>query len=147
MQVILQEDVPNIGRAGEVVTVREGFGRNYLLPRKKAVVAQPGNLKVLEHQKRVVAARQQKLKAGAAELAKKIAGVSITIGRESGEEDKLFGSVTGKDIADALRGEGFMIDRHDLQLEAPIKQLGIFEIPVRLHHEVTATLKVWVVKK
>jgi len=147
MQVILQEDVRNVGKAGEVVDVREGYGRNFLLPRKKAVVADPGNLKALEHQKRVVAARQQKLKGGASELAKKLESVSITIGREAGEEDKIFGSVTNKDVADALRAEGFTIDRHDLELETPIKQLGIFDIPVKLHPEVTGTIKVWVVKK
>ena len=147
MQVILQEDVRNVGKAGEVVDVREGFGRNYLLPKKKAVVADPGNLKVLEHQKRVVAAHQQKLKKGAEELAKKLSGVSLTIGREAGEEDKIFGSVTNKDIAEALRVEGFSIDRHDIELAAPLKQLGIFDIPVKLHQEVAATVKVWVVKK
>jgi large subunit ribosomal protein L9 len=147
MQVILQEDVRNVGKAGEIVEVREGFGRNFLLPQKKAVVAEPGNLKALEHQKRVVAARQQKLKAAASEIAKKLEAVSLTIGRESGEEDKLFGSVTNKDIVDALRTEGFTIDRHDLVLAEPIKQLGIFEVPVKLHPEVTGTVKVWVVKK
>ncbi len=147
MQVILQADVPNVGRAGDVVNVREGFGRNYLLPRKKAVVAEPGNLRELEHQKRVVAAKLQKMKKGADELSAKLAGVSLTIARESGEDDKLFGSVTNKDIADALRSEGFSIDRHDIHLDAPIKQLGIFEVPVRLHPEVTGTVKVWVVKK
>jgi large subunit ribosomal protein L9 len=147
MQVILQEDVPNLGKAGEVVSVREGYGRNFLLPKQKAVVAEPGNLRALEHQKKVVAARQLKLKKESEELAKKLAAVSLTIGREAGEEDKLFGSVTSKDIIDALRAEGFLIDRHHLQLPEPIKQLGIFDVPVKLHAEVTGTVKVWVVKK
>jgi large subunit ribosomal protein L9 len=147
MQVILQVDVPSIGRAGDVVNVREGFGRNYLLPRKKAVVANPGNLNELEHHKRVVGAKIAKMKKSAEELSAKLEGVSITISRESGEEDKLFGSVTVKDISDALRGEGFTIDRHDIVLDAPIKKLGIYDVSVRLHPEVHSTVKVWVVKK
>ncbi|MFH0799639.1 MAG: 50S ribosomal protein L9 [Pseudomonadota bacterium] len=147
MQVILQEDVVKLGKAGEVVTVREGYGRNYLLPQKKAVLAVPGNLKELEHQKRTVAAKQEKVKKAAGELAEKLKALSITIGREIGEEDRLFGSVTTKDISDALRNEGFVIDRRDIHLEEPIKQLGIFDIPVKLHSEVTGVVKVWVVKK
>ncbi len=147
MQVILQEDVAKLGKAGDVVNVREGFGRNFLLPQKKAVLADPKNMKQLEHQKRVVTAKQAKVRAAAEEAAKKLASVSVTIGREAGEEDKLFGSVTVKDIADALRAEGHVFDRHAIALESPIKQLGIFDVPVKLHAEVTATVKVWVVKK
>lgn len=147
MQVILQEDVTQLGKAGDVVDVREGYGRNYLLPQRKAVVADPKNLKQLAHQKRVVEARQLKAKKAAAEFAEKLSGVSLTIGREAGEEEKLFGSVTAKDIADALRSEGHIVDRHAIDLAAPIKQLGIYDIPVKLHAEVTAVVKVWVVKK
>ncbi|MBN1283251.1 MAG: 50S ribosomal protein L9 [Proteobacteria bacterium] len=147
MQVILQQDVPSLGRAGDVVIVREGYGRNYLLPKKLAVVADTGNIKQLEHHKRVVAAKLSKMKKSALDLSTRLSQVSITIARESGEEDKIFGSVTGKDLADALRGEGFTIDRHDIRLDEPIKALGIFEVPVRLHPEVTGTVKVWVVKK
>ena len=147
MQVILQEDVAKLGKAGDVVNVREGYGRNFLLPQKKAVSADPKKLKQLEHQKRVVAAKQAKAVAAARELADKMKEVSLTIGREAGEEDKLFGSVTVKDVVDALRAEGYVVDRHAVLLDAPIKQLGIFEIGVRLHAEVTATVKLWVVKK
>ena len=147
MQVILQEDIAKLGKAGDVVNVREGFGRNYLLPQKKAVVADPKNIRQLEHQKRVVAAKQAKVRGAAEELAAKLANVSLTISREAGEEDKIFGSVTVKDIHEALRAEGHTVDRHAVALEAPIKQLGIFEIPVKLHAEVTATVKLWVVKK
>lgn len=147
MQVILQEDMPNLGRAGEVVDVREGYGRNFLLPRKKAVLADPKNLKQLEHQKRVVGAKQQKAKRGAEEIAAKLKDLSVTIARDTGEEDKLFGSVTAKDIADALRAEGVIVDRYGIHLEAPLKKIGIFDINVRLHPEVTGVLKVWVVKK
>lgn len=147
MQVILQETISKLGNAGDIVNVREGYARNYLLPQKKAVVADTQNVKELEHQKRVVAAKELKVKKVAEEFATKLAALSITIGREVGEEDKLFGSVTNKDIADALRVEGHMIDRHNILLQEPIKSLGIFDIPVKLHHEVTATLKIWVVKK
>ena len=147
MQVILKEDILNLGKAGDVVTVREGYGRNFLLPRKKAIKAAPNSLKELEHQKKVVTALQLKRKKEAEGIATKVAKLSLTISREAGEEDKLFGSVTTKDIADALRGEGFIIDRHDITLEAPLKALGIFDVPVKLHPEVTGTVKVWVVKK
>ena len=147
MQVILKEDVSNLGKAGDVVNVRDGYGRNFLLPKKKAILAAPNNLKQLEHQKKVVAALQMKRKKGAEEMAGKIESLSLTIPRDAGEEDKLFGSVTTKDICEALRGENYIIDRHDIHLDAPIKKLGVFEVPVKLHPEVTATVKVWVVKK
>ncbi len=147
MQVILQEEVKDLGKAGEIVNVREGYGRNFLIPNKKAVLANPKNVKQLEHEKRVVAAKQLKLKKSAEDIASKLKELSITIGRDAGEEDKLFGSVTAKDIVDALRNEGHIIDRHAVILDAPIKQIGIFDVPVKLHQEVTATVKIWVVKK
>lgn len=147
MEVILQEDVINLGKAGDVVKVREGYGRNFLLPKKKAVVADSKNINQLEHHKRVAAAKQAKVRKFATELADKLSKVSITIAREVGEEEKLFGSVTAKDVADALRGEGFTIDRHDIELSEPIKQLGIFEVSIKLHSEVKGIVKVWVVKK
>jgi len=147
MQVILQEDVHNLGNAGDIVIVRDGYGRNFLLPKKKAIAADPKNVKQLEHNKRVVAAKQQKVKHKAEELAEKMKELSITIAREAGEEDKLFGAVTSRDICDALRNEGYVLDRHDIHLEAPIKQIGIFDINIRLHAGVTGVVKVWVVKK
>ncbi len=147
MQVILKEDVANLGKAGDVVSIRDGYGRNFLLPQKKAILAAPNNLKQLEHQKKVVAALQLKAKKNAEGLSTKLADLSLTISRDAGEEDKLFGSVTTKDISEALRGEGYVVDRHDIHLEGPIKQLGIFDVPVKLHPEVTGTVKVWVVKK
>ena len=147
MQVILYQDVPNLGRAGEIVNVKEGYGRNYLVPRKLAVAANPANIKELEHQKRIVSAKQTKLKKHAEGIAAKMKELSLTIAREAGEEEKLFGAVTSKDIVAALRNEGFVVDRHDLELEAPIKQIGIYDIPVRLHAEVTGIVKVWDVKK
>lgn len=147
MQVILTVDVPSLGRAGEIVDVREGYGRNFLLPQKKAVLADPKNIRMLEHQKQVVTAKQTKLKRHAQELLDKLANTSITIARDAGEDDKLFGSVTTKDIADSLRREGFEIDRHFIHLNAPIKNMGVFEVPVKLHAEVQGNIKVWVVKK
>lgn len=147
MQVILQEDIVNLGKAGDVVNVREGYGRNFLLPQKKAQLANSKNLKQLEHQKKVVSAKQAKVKKQAMELSEKLKTVSITIGREAGEEDKLFGSVTVKDISDALRNEGHIIDRYSIDLKEPIKQLGIFDVAVKLHPEVVGIVKVWVVKK
>ncbi|MDP2600171.1 MAG: 50S ribosomal protein L9 [Deltaproteobacteria bacterium] len=146
MEVILKEDIKSIGKAGEVVKVKPGFARNYLFPQGKAVAAGEGNLKELEHHKRAVQARQSKLKKGAEELAASLAGLSITVKKEAGEGDKLFGSVTTKDIADALRREKITVDKRSIELKEPIKQLGIFEVPVRLHAEVTASLKVLVVK-
>lgn len=147
MQVILQEDIASLGKAGEVVNVRDGYGRNYLLPQKKAVVANPKNLGQLEHQKRLIAAKQQKIKKQAAEMAERLTQVTLNIAREVGEGDKLFGSVTAKDIVDALRANGLTIDRHAIELSAPLKELGIFDVPVKLHPEVQASVKVGVVKK
>lgn len=145
--MILTVDIQSLGRAGEIVDVREGYGRNFLLPQKKAVLADPKNLKMMEHQKRVVASKQEKIKRQAKELLDKLASTSVTISREAGEDDKLFGSVTTKDIADSLRREGFEIDRHYIHLDHPIKSLGVFEVPVKLHAEVAGNIKVWVVKK
>ncbi len=147
MQVILQEDIDNLGRAGDIVVVKPGYARNYLLPRDKAVLADTKNIKQLDHQKRVVATKQLKVKRAAEEIAEKLKDVSITIAREVGDEEKIFGSVTTKDIHDALRNEGHIIDRHSIKLDDPIKQLGIFDVSVKLHSEVTGIVKVWVVKK
>lgn len=147
MQLILQEKIPSLGEAGDIVNVKPGYGRNYLLPRGLAVAADPKNIKQLEHQKRVVAAKETKRKTGAENLARKLAELSITISRETGEGEKIFGSVTSKDITEALRRENFIVDRHDIKLAEPIKQLGIFDVEVKLHAEVTGTVKVWVVKK
>lgn len=147
MEVILHEDVPNLGVIGDIVTVKDGYARNYLLPRKKAVKAEASNLTMLEHQKKVAASKQTRMKGKALELAKKLAELSITISKEAGEEDKIFGSVTTMDIANALRAEGYIIDKRHIKLSEQIKQIGVFEVPVRLHAEVEGIVKVWVVKK
>lgn len=166
IQVILNEDVPNVGRAGEVVKVRDGFGRNYLLPQKKAMLADPKNLRMLEHHQRVALAQQAKLKAESEKLRARLEAQVITFTREAGIPagevaavpltdatssaavvEKLFGSVTVRDIAEELGRQGFTIDRRDVRLTQPIRVLGDFDIQVRLPAEVLATLKVRVVKK
>ena len=147
MEVILHEDVANLGEAGNVVKVKAGYARNYLLPRKLAVVADPSNIQMMEHQQKIVASKISQLKAKAEELSKKLKDVSITITKEAGEEDKLFGSVTTMEISNALRAEGYVIDRRHLKMNDPIKNIGVYDIPVRLHPEVEGIVKVWVVKK
>lgn len=147
MQVILREDVPNLGRSGEVVTVREGYGRNYLIPRGLATLATPRNVKRMEHEQRVIAARDTKLQQDAETLKQRLEALSITIAKHTGEEDKLFGSVTSRELAEALRGEGHEIDRRAIQLEQPIKSLGVYSVPIKLGRSVRADLKVWVVAK
>ena len=142
MKVILREDVPNVGRSGELVNVKPGFGRNYLLPRKLAVLANEANVKQLEHDRAVISARQAKLRGNAEEQAKRINAVSVTIGRKVGEQDKLFGSVTALDIAEALAARGVQLDRRSIDLAEPIKATGDFEVPVKLHAEVVGKVKV-----
>jgi len=147
MEVILQEDIPTLGKAGEIVKVREGYGRNYLLPQKKAVLADRKNIKQLEHHQKAIAAQQAKISKQADEIRSKLEGHSVTIAKEAGEEDKLFGSVTAHEIAESLRMEGFAIDKRMVHLAEPIKAIGVFDVPVKLLTDVTATVKVWVVKK
>jgi len=145
MKVILREDVPNVGRSGELVNVKPGFGRNYLLPRKLAVLANEANVKQLEHDRAVISARQAKLRGNAEEQAKRINAVSVTIGRKVGEQDKLFGSVTALDIAEALAAKGQKVDRRHIHLTEPIKTVGSHEVEIRLHRDVAAKIKVEVV--
>ncbi len=142
MQVILRDDVPALGNAGEIVNVRDGYARNYLLPKKIAVKADATNLKMLEHERRAVASRQAVLKKEAETLAAKIRKTELLFQRESGEEGKLFGSVTAHDILDALAEKDVTVDRRRLRLQEPIKAVGEFEIEVRLHAEVQATVRV-----
>lgn len=145
MKVILREDVPNVGRSGELVNVKPGFGRNYLLPRKLAVLANEANVKQLEHDRAVISARQAKLRGNAEEQAKRINAVSVTIGRKVGDQDKLFGSVTALDIAEALAAKGQKVDRRHIHLPEPIKTVGSHEVEIRLHRDVAAKIKVEVV--
>ncbi|HYH95488.1 50S ribosomal protein L9 [Hyalangium sp.] len=145
MKLILREDIDGLGKSGELVTVKDGFGRNYLLPRKKAVLASEQNLRQLEHEKAVITARNAKLKGAAEATAKKIGNLKVTLKRKVGEQDKLFGSVTALDIAEALASQGQQVDRRGLHLPEPIKTVGTHEVELRLHREVTAKIKVEVV--
>jgi large subunit ribosomal protein L9 len=147
LQVILQSDVPNLGASGELVKVRPGFARNFLLPRKLAVPATSAQVNRLNHEKAVAVARAEKNKKEAQALAEKIGAVKLTLARSVGEDDKLFGSVTSKEIEAEAKKAGLTIDRKKMHLAEPLKALGSFEIPVKLMADVTATLKVEVVKK
>jgi large subunit ribosomal protein L9 len=147
LQVILQSDVPNLGASGELVKVRPGFARNFLLPRKLAVPATTAQINRLNHDKAVALARAEKNKKEAQELAQKIGALKITLSRPVGEDDRLFGSVTAKEIENEVKKTGLAFDRKKMQLAEPLKTLGTFEIPVKLMTDVTATLKVEVVKK
>ena len=146
MEVILKEDVVALGSRGDVVKVAEGYGRNFLLPRKLAIEASAGNKKVIEQMKAASVRRSAKEKTAAEELAKQFEGLSVSFQRKSGENDQLFGSVTSGDLADALAKKSFSIDRRKIQLHEPLKTLGEFVIPVKLHKEVTAHLKVVIEK-
>jgi large subunit ribosomal protein L9 len=147
MEVILKEDVAKLGSRGDVVKVAEGYGRNYLLPRKLAIEANVGNKKVIEQMRAAALRRSAKEKAQAEELSKQFDGLSVSFARRAGEQDQLFGSVTSGDLADALEKKGFNLDRRKIQLHEPLKSLGEFAVPVKLHKDVTAHLKVVIEKE
>jgi len=146
-QVILNEDVPNLGRTGDVVRVRAGYARNYLLPRRLAVEASRKNLRQFEHQKRIAMMRREEKNRQAEELKQRIEALSLTLSARAGEEGKLFGSVTNIDVERALSEHGFEVDRRKILLVEPIKQLGDFTIQIKLEHEVEAKLKLAVVRE
>jgi large subunit ribosomal protein L9 len=147
MEVILKEDVAKLGSRGDVVKVAEGYGRNYLLPHKLAIEANTGNKAVIEQMKAASVRRSAKEKTQAEALAKQYDGVSVSFQRRSGETDQLFGSVTSGDIADALAKKGFDVDRRKIQLHEPLKTLGEFTVPIKLHKDVTAHFKVVIEKE
>ena len=147
MRIVLREDVEKLGRRGEVVEVAPGFARNFLLPKGKALHATDGNMKVVERERRRYAIRQAKDTEEAAIVARRLAGISCTIVRKVGENDQLYGSVTASDIAEYLAKEGVTIDKRRILLEEPIRALGIYTVPVRLHAEVSGEIRVWVVKE
>ncbi len=142
MKLILREDVENLGKGGELVEVKAGYGRNYLLPRGLAVLANPRNVRELEHQKRVAEAKAAKTKASAEAVAKRLAETPVTLKRKVGEQEKLYGSVTAIDIVEALAARGLQLDRRTIDLPEPIKTVGEFDVPVKLHREVVGTAKV-----
>ena len=147
MQIILQEDVEKLGTRGQLVDVAEGYARNFLLPRKLGLEATPGNMKRLEKMRAVFAKREATEKDSAQKLAELLAGVSLTLVRKAGENDQLFGSVTSGDISEALAAQGYTIEKRKIALADPIKLVGEYEIPVKLHREVSASVKLAVKKE
>ena len=147
MEVILREDVEKLGTRGQLVKVAPGYARNFLLPNRMAVPATEANKKIVEQERQAHLRKEAKLASEAADLAKLIGSVSVTISQKAGENDQLFGSVTTKDIVEALEKQGYTIERRKIALEEPIKTLGEFKVPVKLHREVTAEITVNVVKE
>lgn len=147
MLVILRENVENLGRIGDVVKVTDGYARNFLLPRKLVAEANEGNVTAFENQKRQMAKRRDAQKATSRELAARLNDQQVTLKRRVGENDRLFGSVTVGDIAESLKEAGFKIDKHWIQLDAPIKTLGVHEVTVEVEPDITASVKVWVAKE
>jgi large subunit ribosomal protein L9 len=147
MEVILKEDVPKLGNRGEVVKVAEGYGRNFLLPKKLAIEASAANKAVIEQMKAAAVRRSAKEKSEAEALSKQFEGLEVKFQRKSGENDQLFGSVTAGDIAEALEKKSFHIDRRKIQLHEPLKTIGEFTLPIKLHKDVTTHLKVIIEKE
>jgi len=145
IEVILTKDVDNLGRAGEVVKVRSGYGRNYLFPRGLALSATRGNIAEVEHRRRVIARERARIEAENRKMADLLKGVSVAVARKKGEADKIFGSVTSKDIAEALAAQNINLDRKLIQLPDPLRSIGAFEVPVRFSADISAVLKVNVV--
>ena len=147
MKVILQETMEGVGHLGDLIDVKDGFARNFLLPRRKAVMANDRNIKAFEHAKRVAGEKAKKEKLEIEAHAKKMSAVTLTIQAQVGKDDKMFGSVTVKDIADGLAEQGYQVDRRKIQLAHPIKEVGTFTVPVKLPRDVHAAITVRVIKK
>ncbi|MFC1576362.1 50S ribosomal protein L9 [Candidatus Omnitrophota bacterium] len=147
MEVILLKDVKSLGKEGDTVKVKDGYARNYLVPKKIAMPYAPGAVKVLEAKRKKAARDAEKTKKTAAKLAETIAGLSLTISMESGVDDMLFGSVTSELISTTLKSEGVEIDKKNISIKEPIKKLGIYSAEVKLHPEIKQDLRIWVVKK
>ncbi len=145
MKVILQDDVKSLGKMGEVVNVSDGYARNYLIPKKLAVEANVKNVRSLEHEKKKLEDKAKKLRNEAQGLSDKLSSLTLTLPAKAGEEEKLFGSVTSKDIAEALKAQGLDIDRKRILLDEPIKRLGSYTVGVKVHQEVTAQVNVNIV--
>ncbi len=147
MKVILRQNIESLGQIGDVVDVKNGYAQNYLIPRKYAYAALNGNLKALEEEKKYINKKKVKEVQDAEKLAAALEQVSVTIPVQVGEEDKIFGTVTNQMIADALAEKGYEIDRRKIEIDDQIKALGIYEMKIKLHMQVTATIKVWVVRE
>ena len=147
MEVILLQDVEKLGKEGEIIRIKDGYGRNYLIPRKLAIPSNPQALKILEVKRKKRILEEEKLKSAAEDVSKKISSLSCTISVEAGMEDKIFGTVTPDMVRNALMQEGLDIDKKHILIEEPIKKLGVYQVNIRLHSEVIAPLRIWVVKK
>lgn len=142
MKVILKEDVNNLGMMGTVVEVKDGYGRNFLIPRNLAVEANPKNIRYFEHQKKIIEAKVKKVRKSAEDFAGQLSQMSLVLEARAGEEEKLFGSVTTKDIAEAIAEKGVEVDRRKILLDEPIKRLGSYEVPVKVHQDIIANVKI-----
>jgi len=147
MKIILKKDMEKLGKAGEIVETKKGYARNYLIPKGFAVAASASNLKIYEQERLAEQRKMQKEIQEAAAIATSLDKISITATVQVGEEDKVFGAVTNQHIADLLKEKGFDIDRKKIILEEPLKALGVFEVPIKLHSEVEARIKVWIVRE
>ena len=147
MEVILIRDVEKVGKSGAVIKVKDGYARNFLIPGGMALPVTKGNLKKLEEEKQKKSEQTEKIKIEALSLKERLSGLSLTIAAVAHDEEKLYGSITNHDIACALKEEGFDFDKNIIQLLEPIKKLGIYEVPIKLHPEVSAKVKIWIVKK
>lgn len=147
MKIILRQNTEGLGQIGEVVDVKDGYARNFLIPRKLAYAALKGNIRALEEEKKTLSKKREQEFTAAEKLASELEKVSVTIQVQVGEEDKIFGSVTAQMISDALKEKGHEIDKRKIEIEEPIKALGIYGISIRLHPSVIAKIKVWVVRE
>jgi len=147
MKVILRQDKENLGNVGDIIEVKDGYARNYLIPKNIAMKVSKGNLKILEEEKRQEKIKENKEKVNAERIAKDLEKISLTASVAVGEEDRIFGSVTAQTIADLLKEKGYDIDKKKILLDEPIKSLGIYTIKVKIHPEVEGKVKVWVVKE
>lgn len=147
MEVILRQAVENLGQPGDLVQTSSGFARNYLLPRGIAVLATEGNKRRIEHEKSRLEAAEAQRRSAAEEQAKKYEEISLTFSARVGEEGKLFGSVTAADIAHQLEAQGFPVEKRQIDLHEPIKALGVYRVPIKLHADVKPEIKVWVIKQ
>ena len=147
MKIILKQDFESLGKTGEIVNVKDGYARNYLIPKSIAALATAKNMKILEQEKKMSVFRQEKDKHVAEALAEELQKISITAAVAVGEEDKVFGSVTAQNISDLLAEKGHDIDKRKILLSEPIKALGVYTVPIKLHSEVEAKVRIWVVKE
>lgn len=145
MKVILKEDIPNLGKAGQIINVKDGYARNYLFPKGVAMLADEKNLKLLEYYKKKIEEEAKKKRKDAESIAERLSEIQLTVKAKAGEDQKLFGSVTSKDIAEALQKEGFSIDKKQIIINEPIKRIGEYLVDVKLHQDLVSKVKVNVI--